>query len=113
MLMLSYGIALVLMSTITVDRFRFHHDLFGNTLKSTFTVFRCLMGECSAPDGTPLTVALSEELGFIFDVAYIFMYVIVTFGISSLVVAIIVDSTMEAAKQLQYATQVSNWKKNE
>ena len=41
--------------------------LFATLPKAMFTVFRCLLvGDCAAPNGTPIALQLSESIGWPF-----------------------------------------------
>eukprot|EP00927_Polykrikos_kofoidii_P038333 TRINITY_DN3266_c0_g3_i1.p1 TRINITY_DN3266_c0_g3~~TRINITY_DN3266_c0_g3_i1.p1 ORF type:complete len:800 (+),score=118.95 TRINITY_DN3266_c0_g3_i1:86-2401(+) len=74
-------------------------SLFKTVPCAMFTVFRCLTGDCSSVDGTPLSVHLYRMYGGYFLVSYWAVSIFVTFGLFNLVMAIFVDSVMEAAQQ--------------
>eukprot|EP00928_Gymnodinium_smaydae_P075949 TRINITY_DN5897_c0_g1_i2.p1 TRINITY_DN5897_c0_g1~~TRINITY_DN5897_c0_g1_i2.p1 ORF type:complete len:645 (+),score=125.37 TRINITY_DN5897_c0_g1_i2:125-2059(+) len=76
--------------------------LFTSLSQSMFTVFRCLMvGDCTSTDGTSVSLYLSQNLGGVFTVAYCFCAVIMNYGLGSLITALIVDSTLNAAKKVE------------
>eukprot|EP00927_Polykrikos_kofoidii_P033948 TRINITY_DN28791_c0_g1_i1.p1 TRINITY_DN28791_c0_g1~~TRINITY_DN28791_c0_g1_i1.p1 ORF type:complete len:776 (+),score=96.05 TRINITY_DN28791_c0_g1_i1:95-2422(+) len=81
--------------------------LFEDVGKSMFTVFRCLnIGDCSAADGTPLTLHLMEALGWPFYVLFTSICIIMTYGLGSFMTALIVDSTLHAAKQSDFKQSI-------
>merc|ERR1712241_56338 len=63
------------------------------------TVFRCFIaGECASLDGRPLMPILLEKLGVLSIIFYVACYVFLSFGLFNLIMATIVESTMEAGK---------------
>jgi len=76
-----------------------HKDqLFSTVFRSMFTVFRCFMDGCSAPDGTPLMVHVLNVYGPMTTILYVMVVLSVTFGLFNLTMAIFVENTLEAAK---------------
>lgn len=77
--------------------------LFSDVPRSMFTVFRCLMvGDCAALDGSPIALHMSESAGWPFVVTYSVACVLMNYGIGSLITALVVDSTINAAKQTEF-----------
>jgi Ca2+-binding EF-hand superfamily protein len=62
------------------------------------TVFRCFVGDCSNPNGTPLVPMLYDIHGSFFLICYIIVTCFVMFGVFNLVMAIFVENTLEAAR---------------
>eukprot|EP00929_Paragymnodinium_shiwhaense_P064367 TRINITY_DN3222_c1_g3_i1.p1 TRINITY_DN3222_c1_g3~~TRINITY_DN3222_c1_g3_i1.p1 ORF type:complete len:859 (-),score=209.02 TRINITY_DN3222_c1_g3_i1:504-3080(-) len=74
-------------------------QLFGSVPNAMFTIFRCVSGECVTPQGTPVLMALHDVYGAIFVIPYCLAFLFVTFGIFNLIVAIFVETVLEAARQ--------------
>jgi len=78
-------------------------DLFSTVPRSMFTVFRCLMvGDCSTVDGTPFNMHLYESTGWLYSLAYGTISVLLNYGFGSLITALVVDSTLNSAKQTEF-----------
>jgi len=83
-----------------------NHDLlFSTVIRSMFTVFRCLIGDCNFPDGRPLAPTLMAQYGWIFTIGYIIVICFVLFGVFNLVMAIFVENTLESARVNQLKRQ--------
>jgi len=81
--------------------------LFDGVPRSMFTVFRCLMtGDCTAANGTPITLHLNEALGWPYTIAYSLCCVLVNYGIGSLITALVVDTTLNEAKKTEYRNSI-------
>lgn len=77
--------------------------LFSTLPRSMFTVFRCLMvGDCSAIDGTPVSMQLIEGYGWPYALVYCTACVLMNYGLGSLITALVVDSTLQSAKQAEF-----------
>lgn len=74
--------------------------LFSTVWKSCFTMFRCFTDGCTSADGTPLMVHIEEDgaYGIVIVVLYQLCFLIVTFGLFNLIMAIFVETTLDAAK---------------
>eukprot|EP00929_Paragymnodinium_shiwhaense_P064366 TRINITY_DN3222_c1_g2_i1.p1 TRINITY_DN3222_c1_g2~~TRINITY_DN3222_c1_g2_i1.p1 ORF type:complete len:797 (-),score=150.81 TRINITY_DN3222_c1_g2_i1:152-2542(-) len=74
-------------------------QLMGTVPRTMFTVFRCFAGDCSSPEGTPVSLILYDvyEVGFVLPYCLAFLFV--TFGIFNMIVAIFVETVLEAARQ--------------
>eukprot|EP00435_Cladocopium_sp_Y103_P071219 s12_g37.t1 len=79
-------------------------SLFYNLPISMFTTFRCLAGQCDADSGAPLPSILATEFGMPFVLGYVVSYMLVTMGISNVILAVYVDITMRAAKESEATT---------
>eukprot|EP00928_Gymnodinium_smaydae_P035367 TRINITY_DN248_c0_g1_i2.p1 TRINITY_DN248_c0_g1~~TRINITY_DN248_c0_g1_i2.p1 ORF type:complete len:761 (-),score=153.61 TRINITY_DN248_c0_g1_i2:1491-3773(-) len=75
-------------------------QLFSSVLRAAFTVFRCFTEGCAAPDGTPLMVHIFDNswFGKLFVMIYMLSFLLVTFGLFNLIMAVFVENTMESAK---------------
>eukprot|EP00929_Paragymnodinium_shiwhaense_P018102 TRINITY_DN12809_c0_g3_i1.p1 TRINITY_DN12809_c0_g3~~TRINITY_DN12809_c0_g3_i1.p1 ORF type:complete len:796 (+),score=154.01 TRINITY_DN12809_c0_g3_i1:77-2464(+) len=73
-------------------------ELFGSVPNCMFTVFRCVSGDCASPKGTPILMALYDIYGPLFVLPYCVAFLFVTFGIFNLIVAIFVETVMDAAR---------------
>jgi len=73
-------------------------SLFGTVSKSMLTVFRCYMNDCISAEGRPLITMLVQAYGVPFVFAYIFTFLIITFGLFNLITAIYIEQTLSAAK---------------
>eukprot|EP00929_Paragymnodinium_shiwhaense_P037068 TRINITY_DN19813_c0_g2_i1.p1 TRINITY_DN19813_c0_g2~~TRINITY_DN19813_c0_g2_i1.p1 ORF type:complete len:843 (+),score=208.59 TRINITY_DN19813_c0_g2_i1:118-2646(+) len=71
---------------------------FNTMPNAMLTVFRCVTGDCSSPSGTPLTVILTDIYGALFVLPYCLTYLFVTFGLFNLIMAMFVDTVMEASR---------------
>jgi len=80
------------------DFIDYYEPLFSNLFRSMLTVFRCLVGDCANPDGTPIAPLLVDVLGPAFTVGYVVVICFVIFGVFNLVMAIFVENTLEAAR---------------
>lgn len=91
---------------------RHHPVLFASVYRSMFTVFRCLTGDCAAPDGVPLAPHLMVALGPVWTFGYFLMTCFVLFGVFNLVMAIFVENTLEAARVNQLKRQAARNKEH-
>jgi len=73
-------------------------DLFGNIFRSCFTVFRCLIGDCSDYVGQPLSAHLFHSYSELFVVFYYIVIMSMTFGLFNLIMAIFIDNVMRESK---------------
>lgn len=78
--------------------YRFRDELFSTVFRSMFTVFRCFLDGCSAPDGVPLMPLIWQVYGWWSVIFYVLGMLFVTFGLFNLTMAIFVENTLEAAK---------------
>merc|ERR1719329_112870 len=76
-------------------------QLFSTVPRSCFTMFRCLTEGCESADGTPLMVHILEDgqHGFLIVLLYNMCFLVVTFGLFNLIMAVFVETTLEAAKR--------------
>jgi len=82
--------------------------LIGDVANASFTIFRCFLGDCSTDSGTPLAHILFVRLGAIFGFAYYITMVYMTFGLLSLVIGIITENMMDAAKAHELKVNASD-----
>mmetsp|Transcript_23472 Transcript_23472/g.45623 ORF Transcript_23472/g.45623 Transcript_23472/m.45623 type:complete len:576 (-) Transcript_23472:53-1780(-) len=71
----------------------------GSVPNSMFLVFRCTIGDCSLPNGTPVITTLTSNYGWFYGAVYVVATMLVTFGIFNLIMATFVDNALTAAKQ--------------
>lgn len=78
---------------------KFREELFGSVPRCMFTIFRCFVAEgCTSMDGTPLMPLLWDQSGGSVCILYVMCFLFLSFGLFNLIMATIVESTMEAAK---------------
>ncbi|CAK9005778.1 unnamed protein product [Durusdinium trenchii] len=70
----------------------------GTVLGCMFTIFRCILGDCTTKGGRSLTLMWSHGYGVQFDVFYAFSMVCVIFGMFNIITAIFVEATMNGLK---------------
>lgn len=73
-------------------------EFFGTLRTSMFTVFRCVLGDCSSKAGKSLTAAFSSGYGAAFDAVYCGGMVLVVFGLFNIIAAIFVETTISGLK---------------
>mmetsp|Transcript_39130 Transcript_39130/g.92050 ORF Transcript_39130/g.92050 Transcript_39130/m.92050 type:complete len:764 (+) Transcript_39130:129-2420(+) len=77
--------------------------LFSTVPRAMYTVFRCLMiGDCVAIDGTPISLHVSESVGWPYTIGYCAASILMNYGLGSLITALVVDSTLNAAKTAEF-----------
>jgi len=77
----------------------FRAQLFKSIPDSTFTVFRCLLTDCTAPDGTPMLTRIFDVYGSLAIIPYVLVFFSITVGLYNLIAAILVEHTLESAKK--------------
>jgi len=72
------------------------HEEFQSVPAAMFSVFRCFTDGCVAYNGTPLHERLrrSLNLGGVFMVLYILMFLVITVGVFNLIMAIFIDNVV-------------------
>jgi len=73
-------------------------EYFGTLQKSIFTIFRCLLGDCSSRRGHSLIVHFSLGYGFRFQAVYFLGMILCVFGIFNIITAIFVETTISGLK---------------
>ena len=63
-----------------------------------FSVFRCIIGDCTTHGGESLVMVFSDGFGMGFDLIYAFAMVVVTFGLFNIITAIFVEATLKGLK---------------
>lgn len=71
---------------------------FSSVPRCMFLAFRCFTGECGDAQGRSIVAHLSMEFGFQFDLPYIMSSMVMNFGIFNLIIAVYIESTLDAAK---------------
>lgn len=84
-------------------------QMFGNVLRSMFTVFRCFTDGCASLDGTPLVPYFYDTHGILFVLSYMLVILFVTFGLFNLVMAVFVENTIVSAKRADIKRQEAQW----
>lgn len=99
----TYAVGLILRQTVGEDRVmmedRYSTVLFSSMPWSMFMVFRCVVGECVLPDGSPLVSHMHHLYGYFFVAMYCITIIFVVFGIFNLIAATFVETVMQAAMQ--------------
>eukprot|EP00929_Paragymnodinium_shiwhaense_P057780 TRINITY_DN28933_c0_g3_i1.p1 TRINITY_DN28933_c0_g3~~TRINITY_DN28933_c0_g3_i1.p1 ORF type:complete len:799 (+),score=133.54 TRINITY_DN28933_c0_g3_i1:69-2465(+) len=72
--------------------------LLGSVPNTMFTVFRCVSGDCVSQSGDPIAMSLYSAYGAAFVVPYCLAFLFVIIGIFNLIVAIFVETVIEAAR---------------
>jgi len=65
---------------------------------SFFTIFRCVMGDCSSERGTPIFVLVTQQFGWVYGAFYVTLVVLTSIGLFNVISAIFVENTLLAAK---------------
>lgn len=73
-------------------------EVCGSVERCMFTVFRCMLGDCTTAGGRSLTVILSEGYGLQFRLFYSVSMIITVFGLFNVVTAMMVESTISGLK---------------
>mmetsp|Transcript_89968 Transcript_89968/g.280022 ORF Transcript_89968/g.280022 Transcript_89968/m.280022 type:complete len:754 (-) Transcript_89968:65-2326(-) len=90
-----------------LDKYR--HELFGDLSRSFFTVFRCLTDGCSSVDGTPLIPHLVNVYGTWLFYLYMILMSSVIFGLFNLIMAVMVEGTIQSAKRYESREKVDSF----
>jgi len=78
----------------------FREELFGNVPRCMFTIFRCFVADgCVSLDGTPIMPFIWDEFGWFVCIVYVMCFCFLTFGLFNLIMATIVESTMQVGKR--------------
>eukprot|EP00928_Gymnodinium_smaydae_P094501 TRINITY_DN7944_c1_g4_i1.p1 TRINITY_DN7944_c1_g4~~TRINITY_DN7944_c1_g4_i1.p1 ORF type:complete len:804 (-),score=157.39 TRINITY_DN7944_c1_g4_i1:178-2589(-) len=79
----------------------------GSVTQCMFSVFRCMIGDCTSTGGKSLTMILSDGFGTRFDVVYAFNMIWVLFGLFNVITAMFVEGTLSGLRynsvQIKYA----------
>jgi len=87
-------VLLVFFVGVILRKFMDDHEEMSTMPAAMFTVFRCLTDGCAAYDGTPLQERIRDEYGAPFLIAYILVFMFVTFGVFNLIMAIFIDNVV-------------------
>eukprot|EP00928_Gymnodinium_smaydae_P015736 TRINITY_DN15829_c0_g1_i2.p1 TRINITY_DN15829_c0_g1~~TRINITY_DN15829_c0_g1_i2.p1 ORF type:complete len:567 (-),score=62.23 TRINITY_DN15829_c0_g1_i2:301-1950(-) len=74
------------------------YELFTTVGMSGFTVFRCVMGDCSDPDGRPIIVLLTQQLGWQYALGYGIFLSVSVFGLFNVIAGIFVENVIDVAR---------------
>mmetsp|Transcript_88264 Transcript_88264/g.248513 ORF Transcript_88264/g.248513 Transcript_88264/m.248513 type:complete len:685 (-) Transcript_88264:94-2148(-) len=104
-----FGVTLVQFVDVADSQVAPREDLLFDTVpRCMFTVFRCLMaGDCSTINGTPIALHMSDSVGTLFTVAFSAAFILMHYGISSLIIALVVDNTLHAAQQSEFRQSIT------
>eukprot|EP00928_Gymnodinium_smaydae_P063187 TRINITY_DN4684_c0_g4_i1.p1 TRINITY_DN4684_c0_g4~~TRINITY_DN4684_c0_g4_i1.p1 ORF type:complete len:660 (+),score=148.00 TRINITY_DN4684_c0_g4_i1:36-2015(+) len=106
------GIIMVQTASDTFDVVEDQGVLFNSLPLSMFTVFRCLMiGDCTALNGTPLALHMHAQFGWVFTLVYCAACIVMNYGVGSLITALVVDSTLNAAKLAEFKQSLNKEEK--
>eukprot|EP00811_Abedinium_folium_P034040 NODE_6957_length_1621_cov_13.890228.p1 GENE.NODE_6957_length_1621_cov_13.890228~~NODE_6957_length_1621_cov_13.890228.p1 ORF type:complete len:442 (-),score=98.47 NODE_6957_length_1621_cov_13.890228:150-1475(-) len=111
LLVFVYALGIILVTLVGVSTTRevihdppnFEEDmktLLGSLVRGMVTVFRCLMGDCSTTGGYPLVPMLHDVYGLWFTIPWVGVVILVTFGLFNLIMAIYLEKTLAAAKNM-------------
>jgi hypothetical protein len=76
----------------------FAEEYCDTVARCSFTVFRCIIGDCSSKGGQSLPGHFSRGFGMRFDVAYCLGMIVLIFGLFNVITAIFVEATMAGLK---------------
>jgi len=101
LLFVIYVFAVFLTTTIgRADENIVHKEgIFSSVPIAMFTTFRCFVGDCITSEGHPIAKLLFDAHGWLFVFGYVVSFMVVTFGIFNVIIAIYVEITMNAAKR--------------
>jgi hypothetical protein len=85
----------------------------GTILSCSFTVFRCMIGDCGTAGGQSLVVRLSKGFGLRFDVVYALGMIVLIFGLFNVITAIFVEATMAGLKYSETKQKLQSAYENE
>eukprot|EP00434_Breviolum_minutum_P008755 symbB.v1.2.007716.t3/scaffold479.1/size198797/8 len=71
----------------------------GSVLRCMFSIFRCMIGDCTSAGGRSLTMIFSHGFGLRFDLLYALSMVCVLFGLFNIITAIFVEATLNGLRQ--------------
>jgi len=71
----------------------------GTVFGCMFSIFRCMISECTSKGGRSLTMIFSDGFGIQFDVFYAAAMVVVLFGLFNIITAIFVEATLNGLKE--------------
>ncbi|CAE7783342.1 unnamed protein product [Symbiodinium sp. CCMP2456] len=80
------------------------HHMYGeeycaSVIGCMFSIFRCIVGECTTKGGRSLTMIFSDGFGVQFDIFYAGSMVIVLMGLFNIITAIFVEATLNGLKE--------------
>merc|ERR1719414_290408 len=76
---------------------KYRDEMFGTVGRCMFTIFRCFVSDgCVAISGAPIMPLLWDHFGWLIVIFYVIVFVLLTFGLFNLIMATIVENTMQA-----------------
>eukprot|EP00928_Gymnodinium_smaydae_P082288 TRINITY_DN65662_c0_g1_i1.p1 TRINITY_DN65662_c0_g1~~TRINITY_DN65662_c0_g1_i1.p1 ORF type:complete len:592 (+),score=58.53 TRINITY_DN65662_c0_g1_i1:35-1777(+) len=96
-----YVVALVCRETLgraDADAHPVVHRMFKTVGESWLTVFRCMLGDCSDVNGTPIMVQINDHHGWGYTLGYCVLMIITHLAIFNMIAAIYVENFMDVAK---------------
>merc|ERR1719424_1967354 len=79
------------------------NEFCGTVGQCMFTVFRCVLGDCTDTTGKSLVPILSESYGMRFNITYAIGMITVLLGIFNVVTAVFVESINNGIKEEERA----------
>jgi len=73
-------------------------EFFGSVPDSMFTLFRCMIGDCSTKGGQALVAHFSDAYGLRFQLVYSVGMITVIFGLFNIITALFVEATLTGLK---------------
>eukprot|EP00913_Durusdinium_trenchii_P022949 g21549.t1 len=74
--------------------YMYGHEFCGSVFGCMFSIFRCMISECTTKGGRSLTMIFSDGIGVEFDLFYSCSMVVVIFGLFNIITAIFVEATL-------------------
>jgi hypothetical protein len=71
------------------------HEYCSTAFGCSFTVFRCMIGDCSSRGGQSLTAHFSAGYKLAFDIVYVIAMIFLVFGLFNVITAIFLEATMK------------------
>lgn len=75
------------------------HEFCGSVFGCMFSIFRCMISECTTKGGRSLTMIFSDGIGVEFDLFYSCSMVVVIFGLFNIITAIFVEATLNGLRE--------------
>lgn len=69
-------------------------EFFNSVPMSMFTVFRCMIGDCSSTGGQSLVMHFANHYGWKFSLPYSIVMGVIIFGVFNIITALLVESTL-------------------
>ncbi|CAK8993359.1 unnamed protein product [Durusdinium trenchii] len=79
--------------------YMYGHEFCGSVFGCMFSIFRCMISECTTKGGRSLTMIFSDGIGVEFDLFYSCSMVVVIFGLFNIITAIFVEATLNGLRE--------------